>query len=201
VKDDGIATPVNCGDANTTLAPNATVTCTATYAITADDMNAAAVTHAATATGNGVGTSQSASATVTKGAVVQTNPNPNPNSNPNPNNLARGSTIQHKVVQGEWLWQIARCYGTDPKQIIQANPQLADPGQISPDMIVSVPNIGSVGTIWDEPCVVQYTVQAGDTWNSIAQKYNADPLVLRMVNSNGLAAGNVLNVPRNSAGK
>ncbi len=43
---------------------------------------------------------------------------------------------------------------------------------------MDVPNIGSVGTIYGPPCVVAYTVQPGDTWNSIALKYDADLAVL-----------------------
>jgi hypothetical protein len=64
---------------------------------------------------------------------------------------------------------------------------------------VNVPNIGSAGKIYGPPCVATYTVQSGDTWNSIAQKYNADPGILRMVNSSTLSAGSVLKVPLNSA--
>ena len=182
--------PINCGDASASLVPNATVTCTATYTITQADLNSAVVTNNATASGGGARPSQSASATINKSSVAQTNPS----------NLPPGSTIQHTVVTGEWLWQIARCYGADPNKVVQANPQLANPGQIKPDTIVTVPNIGSVGTIYGPPCVGTYTVQSGDTWNSIALKYNADPSVLQMVNSNTFAIGSVLTVPLNSAG-
>jgi LysM repeat protein len=108
--------------------------------------------------------------------------------------------VQHKVVAGEWLWQIARCYGADPAKTLQANPQLANPRYISPDMTVSVPNIGSVGRIYGPPCVGTHTVQAGETWASIAQKYNADPFILQTVNANDLSVGRVLKVPLNSAG-
>ena len=197
INDSGLPAPFNCGPDGTSLAPGATVTCTATYTITANDLNAPSITHEATATANGAGTSQLASTTLTKGTVVQTNPGPA--TNPNPNNLAVGSTVQHKVADGEWIWQIARCFGTDPKLIIQANPQLADPEEISPNMILAVPNIGSKGPIYDVPCVVAYTVQSGDTWASIAQKYRADPTILQMVNSSGLGAGKILDVPLNSA--
>jgi LysM repeat protein len=116
----------------------------------------------------------------------------------NPGNLVRGSNIQHKVVAGEWLWQIARCYGADPQEVVRANPQLPYPAEISPDTTVNVPNIGSDGTIYGPPCVTVYTVKAGDTWTSIAQQFNADVVVLKMVNRDGLSGQ--LIVPRNSAG-
>jgi LysM repeat protein len=110
-----------------------------------------------------------------------------------------GSTIQHKVVKGEWLWQIARCYGADPAKTLKANPQLSNPGFLSPDIIVTVPNIGSAGKIYGTPCVGTHTVQSGDTWNSIALTYNADPLVLQIVNKNVLTVGQAIIVPLNSA--
>jgi LysM repeat protein len=165
------------------------VTCSVIYTVTQANMDSGSVVTTATASGGGVAPSQPASATVTKGTVVQTNPN-----------LTAGSTIKHQVVDGEWLWQIARCYGADPAKVVQANPQLANPAQISPNTTVTVPNIGSVGKIYGTPCVGKHTVQSGDTWSSIALKYNADSTVLQMVNSNSLAAGTVLKVPLNSAG-
>ncbi len=192
VKDAGIPTPINCGDAAQTLAANATMTCTATYTVSQADVDAASITTNATASGPGTGQSQPASATVTKAVVTQTNPSPA--------NLTVGSTIKYQVVAGDWLWQIARCYGADPNKVIEANPQIADPAQISPNTTVTVPNIGSAGKIYGPPCVTTHTVQSGDTWNSIALKYNADLTVLQMVNSNTLANGSVIKVPLNSAG-
>ena len=102
---------------------------------------------------------------------------------------------------GEWLWQIARCYGADPKQVVLANPQLPNPAQILPGITVSVPNIGAGGrTIYGPPCVGTHTVQSGETWTSIAQLYNADVLVLQDVNQGVLSTGRVLKIPLNSAG-
>lgn len=190
VTDTGISAVINCGDAAASLASNATVSCSAVYSVTQADMDAGSVATSATATGGGVAPSQPASATITKGAVVQPNPNPA--------NLTVGSTIKHQVVDGEWLWQIARCYGADPNQVSDANPPT--PAQISPNTTVSVPNIGSVGKIYGPPCVGMHTVQTGDTWVSIAQKYNADPTVLQIVNRNILTVGQVIKVPLNSAG-
>jgi|CXWL01.1.fsa_nt_gi LysM repeat protein len=186
VTDVGFGSPINCGDANLTLASNATVNCSANYTVTQADMNAVSVATSATASGGGAGPSQSVSATVTKGAVTQSN-------------LTPGSTIPHTVVEGEWLWQIARCYGADPATLILANPQLSNPAMIKKDMIINVPNIGSAGKIYGKPCIGTHTVKAGETWASIAQMYNADSTVLQMVNST-LAVGSILKVPLNSAG-
>lgn len=189
VSDTGISAPIHCGEATVTLASNATVTCSATYTISQADIDSASVSTSATASGGNTGASQSVSATITKSAV-----------NSNPANLIAGSTIQHQVRTGEWLWQIARCYGVDPNKVSAANPQLSNPAQISPNTTVSVPNIGSVGKIYGLPCVGTHTVQSGDTWNSIALQYNADSTVLQMVNANTLTVGRVIKVPLNSAG-
>lgn len=190
VSDTGISTPINCGNADTTLASNATVNCSATYTVTQADMDAGSVSTSATASGGGAGPSQPAAATIKKSAVAQ----------PVPGSFTAGTTVQHTVVDGEWLWQIARCYGADPTKVVQANTQLPNPAVIEVGTIVTVPNIGSVGKIYAPlPCVGTHTVQAGDTWNSIAQKYNADPLVLQMVNANTLTVGAVIKVPLNSA--
>jgi uncharacterized repeat protein (TIGR01451 family) len=58
--------PFNCGAANTSLAPDAIVTCTAPYTITQADFNAVSVTNIATASGGGVGPTQPASTTIIK---------------------------------------------------------------------------------------------------------------------------------------
>jgi LysM repeat protein len=192
VKDTSLGAPLNCGDANTRLDPNGTVTCSASYVVTQADMTAPSVTTSATAFGAGAGSSKPVSVAVTNSNITQTNPA----------NLTSGSTIQHQVAVGEWLWQIARCYGANPNQVIQANPQLANPAQISPNTTVTVPNIGSWGKIYGPPCVILYTVQAGDTWNSIAEnpKHNADVNLLRQVNPVTLTPGILIKVPRNSFG-
>ena len=52
--------PFNCGAANTTLTPNASVTCSAIYTITQADMNAASITNIATASSGDAGASRNA---------------------------------------------------------------------------------------------------------------------------------------------
>lgn len=197
VNDPAVGPAFACGDANAQLAPGATISCQATYTVTQADMDAGTVTSGGNASTAGVEPSPDASVTITKTGVA-TNPNPNPANPTNQTNLTPGSTIQYKVADGEWMWQIARCYGVDPQKLIQANPQLTDPSEISPDMVINVPNIGSAGTLYGPPCVVIYKVQPGDTWESIAQQYNADVTLLKLANKGVLSAQIV--VPRNSVG-
>lgn len=192
VKDPAFPGPINCNDAAAVIQPAATLSCSAEYKITDADMNAGSVSTNAVASVSGAADSPASGATVTKEGAVPAIATSNPN-------LTAGSTIQHKVAQGEWLWQIARCYGADPAKTLLANPQLSDPAQISPDTIVNVPNIGSDGTIYGPPCVSTHTVQSGDTWESVAATYKADVLVLKMVNHNTLTVGQTLTIPRNSA--
>lgn len=193
VKDPAFPAPINCGDAAAIIQPVTTISCTAEYRITDADMSAGSVTTSAVAAGSGAADSPPASVTVTKdGNAVSPAVTANPN-------LTAGTTVQHKVAKGEWLWQIARCYGADPAKTLLANPQLTNPAQISPDTMVSVPNIGSSGKIYGPPCVKTHVVQAGDTWASIALAYNADALVLQMVNHNTLTVGQTITIPSNSA--
>lgn len=181
------AAPFNCGNADATIAPDATLSCSSTYTITSADAGAASVTTTATVTGGGANPVQSSPVTILKGA---------PSSN-----LTTGATVQHTVAAGEWLWQIARCYGADPKKTVEANPQLANPAEIKAGIVVTVPNIGSKGTIhYPQPCVGKHTVQSGDTWSSIAAKYGADTAILQMANKNTLEVGKEIKIPLYTAG-
>ena len=60
------ATPLNCGAAPVTLAPNETATCTAPYTIVQADLATSTITNQVTASGGGAGPSPAASATITK---------------------------------------------------------------------------------------------------------------------------------------
>jgi uncharacterized repeat protein (TIGR01451 family) len=203
VTDNKLGAPLNCGLPDTTIAPSQSLTCSASYTITQADMSAANVTNSATASGAGQ-TSAPATTTVTNlsaAAATQTaNAIQTATIAPAPSNLSSGSTIQHQVAVGEWLIQIGRCYGANFEELRNANPQIADPDFILPSMVVTVPRIGSAGRIYGPPCITFHTVQSGDTWEAIAQRYNADVVVLRKVNPVTLTAGISIKVPLNSAG-
>jgi LysM repeat protein len=115
-----------------------------------------------------------------------------------------GGTIQHTVAQDETVLEIARCYGASVEAILNANPQIdARDLPLFPPMVVTVPNAGSAGKIYGPPCgSIRYTVMAGDTWESIANRYNADVAVLQASNTGTLplTVGMQIRVPLNSAG-
>ncbi len=202
ITDNKLGAPFPCGPADTTLTPNQSVSCSQPYTTTSADMALANITNSATASGANQ-TSAAATAVVTN--LLFSSPTPaTPATVPPSSNLTPGSTIQHRVAVGEWIIQIARCYGANPTEVIAANPQISDPDFIRPDVdVVTVPRIGSVGRIYKSdtvPCVTFHVVQSGDTWASLAQRYNADQTVLQKANPGGLVVGKQAKIPLNSAG-
>jgi LysM repeat protein len=177
INDDKFDPPFNCGSDATIIDPNATVFCSRTYTITQADLNAGSVTNTATVT-DGTTTSASVAGTINKSGSVP------------------GPGVQHVVKDGEWLWQIARCYGADPRAVVEEFKRkypLENPAKISPGMIVNVPNVGSQGY---NSCVTLHTIQAGETWDSIAGKYSISTLFLQQANpGTTFMPGNVLKVP------
>ncbi len=196
ITDDHAPNSINCGPATTSLATDQTISCTSTYVISQTDMTVPQIVITASSTGAGAGTVQPATVT-----LANTNITSSPNGGGS-SAFTKGTTIQHTVKDGEWMLQIARCYGANFDTVRNANPGIPDEDLIYPLTIISVPNIGSNGTIYGPPCIEFYTAQSGDTWNSIAAKFNADVLVLQGANQDiaSPTAGKVIKVPRNSAG-
>lgn len=196
ITDNKIPTPINCDVATKTLAPNESLTCTGKYTVTQTDMGAANITNSVTAAGGGATTSQPATSIVTRGTVPS-------------GNYTKGTTITHQVKKGEWLLQIARCYAVNVnnpdefKRLLNANPSIANPNVILPEMTVTIPNIGSNNTpIYGPPCVGYYVAQVGDTWENIGTRFNAAVDVLKAANKTVASPsfGNCLRIPLNSAG-
>ncbi len=181
---------LNCGGADTTLAAGASFSCTNSYNIQESDRSLTQLTFNFEASGGGAVTNQPVSVVIPNTTVAG-----------GPSGLTKGATIQHDVQPGEWMLQIARCYGADFNALRNANPQVKDPAKIWPVDVLTVPNIGSNGKIYGPPCVIFITAQQGDTWESIAQRYNARVDVLKEANQNlsSVTAGAQVRVPVNSA--
>jgi ELWxxDGT repeat protein len=192
VRNDHIPTPINCGANNTTLAPNQSVSCNTVYTTTANDAAAAQLSIISVASGGGAGSIQQVASTVQK----------NCNTGPTIVPITPGVMVTHVVTPGDWLLQISRCYGASYPAVRSANPQVIDPNVIYPSTIVKVPNVGSVGAIYGPPCMIWYTVVSGDTWQSIAAKYNANVEIMKAANPTvpTLATGIKIKVPVNSNG-
>ena len=178
---------INCGAQGISLPAGGTITCGGAYVTTDADRIASDLVFNTIASGGGATSARPATVTVDNTAVAG-------------GNFTPGATITHPVQKGEWMLQIARCYGADFKAVRNANPQVVDPAKIWPINTLTIPNIGSDGKIYGPPCVVTYTVESGDTWESIANKFNADLEVLKEANKGiALTPGVILKVPINSA--
>ena len=186
VTDSLIGAPFNCGPADTILQPNGLINCANTHTVTQADLAVASLTSTATAT-DGVNTTDAVTTVITNNSSAS-------------GGFTPGSTVKHTVVKGEWLIQIARCYGANYDSVRKANLNIINPAMILPGQVVSVPNVGSAGKIYGPPCITFHTAVAGDTWASIAAKYNARVDVLQEVNPGGLFNGAQIKVPINSAG-
>lgn len=192
IKDTRLGT-VNCGGADTILLAGASFSCTHSLTTTEADRSVPQLAFSLEAVGGGATTIQPFNLIVANTAV--TNGGSSTSYTP-------GTTIQHDVQPGEWMLQIARCYGADINALKTANPQVKDPAKIWPIDKLTVPNIGSNGKIYGPPCIEYITAQAGDTWESIAAHYNARVDVLKEANQDvsTVTGGARIRVPLNSAG-
>lgn len=134
-----------------------------------------------------------AAATATMNALIALTPVATPSTGTG--GLVQGSTVQHPITRGEWLLQIARCYGITYSTLQAAN-RVPNPNFILPGGVLSIPNIGSNGAIIGPPCVVAYVVVAGDTWDSIATRQGTTVGILQRANPGALSVGRSIWVPR-----
>lgn len=110
-----------------------------------------------------------------------------------------GSTVIHTVQPGDWLIQIARCYGAHYEAVRNAN-RLWNPDWLYLYQTVTVPNVGSAGPIIGPPCVLAYTVQAGDTWESLAASFGTTVAILQRANPGPLTVGRGILIPATGTG-
>lgn len=173
-------------DPNATTDPNATVDPNAT-----PNPNATADPNATT----DANATPIADATPDAGGTSTPGATPGTGGIPGTGGMTPGATARHAVSRGEWVLQIARCYGVSAGSVLAAN-RLANPDYILPGWILTIPDIGRQGPIVGPPCVISYTVATGDTWEMLATRHGTTTAILQRANPGLLAVGRSIWVPR-----
>ena len=66
---------------------------------------------------------------------------------------AEAASLSHKVVRGDTMWKLAVQYQVGTSQIIQANPQVADPDLIYPGQILQIPQLESTVSSYESEVI------------------------------------------------
>ncbi len=105
---------------------------------------------------------------------------------------AQSAAGTYRVKKGDTLYTIAQFFGVRHRVLMETNPQVKDWSKIYAGQMINIPAQTVAGT---------YTVQSGDTLNSIANAYNIPPKALKQANPNitdwtQIHAGQVINIPK-----
>ena len=63
------------------------------------------------------------------------------------------ASLSHKVVRGDTMWKLAVQYQVGTSEIIQANPQVADPDLIYPGQILQIPQLESTVSSYESEVI------------------------------------------------
>ena len=66
---------------------------------------------------------------------------------------AEAASLSHKVVRGDTMWKLAVQYQVGTSEIIQANPQVADPDRIYPGQILQIPQLESTVSSYESEVI------------------------------------------------
>ena len=66
---------------------------------------------------------------------------------------AEAAPLSHKVVRGDTMWKLAVQYQVGTSEIIQANPQVADPDLIYPGQILQIPQLESTVSSYESEVI------------------------------------------------
>ena len=66
---------------------------------------------------------------------------------------AEAASLSHKVVRGDTMWKLAVQYHVGTSEIIQANPQVADPALIYPGQILQIPQLESTVSSYESEVI------------------------------------------------
>lgn len=66
---------------------------------------------------------------------------------------AEAASLSHKVVRGDTMWKLAVQYQVGTSEIVQANPQVADPDLIYPGQILQIPQLESTVSSYESEVI------------------------------------------------
>ena len=66
---------------------------------------------------------------------------------------AHAASLTHTVAKGDTMWKIASKYQVGTSEIIQANPQVADPDLIYPGQILQIPQLESTVSSYESEVI------------------------------------------------
>jgi LysM repeat protein len=105
----------------------------------------------------------------------------------------------YTVVGGDSLGAIAARFDISTKRILELNPSVTNPNSLSIGQILIVEEKTNTTPVEPSKAETVYTVQAGDSLNSIARKFSVSVLGLREVNNiedaDFLSIGQKLSIP------
>lgn len=108
-------------------------------------------------------------------------------------------TTAYIIKSGDTLLKVSRAHDTTLDELMGLNPDITDPNAIYVGQTIQVPEEKPPGTAIAQ-CPLQYTIQAGDTWTSIAQAHEVKPGILALVNNKVLSqtpvTGSTLCIPQ-----
>lgn len=82
----------------------------------------------------------------------------------------------YTVKKGDTMWAIAKAHGVTLEQLIVLNPQIKNPSLIYEGQVVNIKEKKA------QPVVTDHTIAKGDTFESIAKKYNITTAKLAELN-------------------
>ena len=105
----------------------------------------------------------------------------------------------YTVVGGDSLGAIAARFDISTKRILELNPSVTNPNSLSIGQILIVEEKTNTTPVEPSKAETVYTVQAGDSLNSIARKFSVSVLALRELNNienaDFLSIGQKLSIP------
>jgi LysM repeat protein len=148
----------------------------------------------ATATGAAAGTTTAATPTAEETAASATAPTTPAAGTPTVRPLAAQGFYAYTVLPGDSWPAVAQRTGIDIRNLQAANPQAIRPSgwlAAGEKLAIPIPVDPKSGVV---PATSLYTVQPGDSWSSISEKFGIRIILLQAVNADSVRQAGILRI-------